>query len=85
MVCPLSRWCVCRGHVFSPNTLFLFQAPEKCGSWSFWSLCIVWIRNWPPRCMHAVIFSPMQFLCILLLKERCVQPESQVFDLSFFI
>ena len=29
MVCPPSRWCVCRGNVFSPNTLFLLQAPEK--------------------------------------------------------
>ena len=26
--------------------------------------------------MHAVIFSPIQFLCILLLEEQCVQGQA---------
>ena len=34
------------------------------------------VHNLPQLCMHAVIFSPLQFLCILLLKERFVQVQA---------
>ena len=71
--------CSCCQHpVFAPGS-------SKVGSWVVWSLCIFWVQNLPQLHLRTVIFSPMQFLCILLLKERCVQPESQVLDLSFFI
>lgn len=69
MVCPLSRWCVCRGHVFFSHTLFLFQAPEKVWQLEFLVSLYHLDPELAPRCMHAVIFSPMQFLCILLLQE----------------
>ena len=32
--------------------------------------------NLPQEHMHTVIFSPIQFLCILLLEERCVQVQA---------
>ena len=47
----------------------------KSGSWGFWSLCIFWVQNLPQLHMHAIMFSPIQFLCILLFKERCVQVQ----------
>ena len=33
-------------------------------------------RICPQLCIHMVIFSPIQFLCILLLEERCVQVQA---------
>ena len=33
-------------------------------------LFVSFVQNLPLLCMNAVIFSPTQFLCILLLKER---------------
>ena len=48
----------------------------KSGSWGFWSLCIFWVQNFPQLSMYAVVFSPIQFLCILLFQERCVQVQA---------
>ena len=39
----------------------------------FFYLCVSFVQNLSQLCMHAVIFSPIWFLCILLLEERCVQ------------
>ena len=36
-------------------------------------LCLV--HNLPQLCMHTAIFSPLEFLCILLLEERFVQVQ----------
>ena len=48
----------------------------KSSSWGFWSLCIFWVQNFSQLRMRAVVFSPMQFLCILLFQERCVQVQA---------
>ena len=59
---------VCRGHAqypaFAPDNLFLLFRLFKTGSWDFWSLCIFWVQNLPQLYLPAVIFSPIQFLCI---------------------
>ena len=51
------------------RTLILLPAPQK---WQlgFWSFCILLFINLPQPCMHTVISSPLEFLCILLLKEE---------------
>ena len=62
-----------RGHVqyraFALNSLFVFQAPQKWHLGFFVSLYF----GGPE---FAVIFSPVQFLSIFLLKERCVQVQA---------
>lgn len=50
----------CKGHVQSPASV--------PGSYL--------VGNFPQPCMHAVIFSPVHFLCILLLEERFVQVQA---------
>ena len=67
---------VCRGHAqypaFAPYALFLLQVLQK---WQlgFFGLFVSFGSRICPNCtMHTVIFSPMQFLCILLLEERCL-------------
>ena len=47
----------------------------------FWSL-LSFIQNSSQLHMHTVIFSPIQFLCILWLKERCVQVQLLLFSHS---
>ena len=42
----------------------------RSARWVLWSLYLV--QNMPQLGMHMLIFSPMQFLYILLLEERCV-------------
>ena len=56
---------MCRG---ISSTLFLLQTPclFKSGIWIFQSLCI-FCPEFAQLCMHAVNFSPMEFLCIFLL------------------
>ena len=34
------------------------------------------LQNLPQMCMHTAPYSPLQFLCILLLEERCVQVQA---------
>ena len=34
------------------------------------------VQNLPPFCTHAVVFSPLYFLCILLLEEMFVQEQA---------
>ena len=56
--------CFCSQHpVFAPGS-------SKVEVGLFWSLCIVWVQNLPQLHMHD--FSS-QFLCVVLLKERCIQ------------
>ena len=43
---------------------------------AFFGLFVSFVRNLPQLRMRAVIFSPIQFLCILLLQERCVQVQA---------
>lgn len=60
----------CSRHpVFAPGS-------SKVGSWVVWSLCIFWVQNLPQLHLHTVIFSPTQFLWVLLLKERCAQVQA---------
>ena len=64
------RWRCVQG----PFTVPYFRSRLfKSGSWVFWSLCMFWVQNLPQQGMHAVTFSVIQFLCILLLEERCVR------------
>ena len=71
---------VCRGHaqypVFAPDTLSLLQTLQK---WrlGFFGLFVSLGSRICPNCMHTVIFSPVQFLCILLLEERYTPPQVQ--------
>ena len=79
---------LCAGGMCS--SLLLLRTLQK---WQFSSLVSLYLSSkiFPNCCMHAVIFSPIQFLCILLLKERYVQVQtlqhcskgSQVLDLSY--
>ena len=56
----------CRGHTqypaFAPGSSKVAVGPFG-----------LYTQNLPQLCMHAVIFSLIQLLCISLLKERCVQ------------
>ena len=79
---------LCAGGMCS--SLLLLRTLQK---WQFSSLVSLYLSSkiFPNCCMHAVIFSPIYFLCILLLKERYVQVQtlqhcskgSQVLDLSY--
>ena len=59
------------------STLLLFLTPCFCswlfrsGSWVIWSLYLV-VHDLPQLRMHTVTFSPLYFLCILLLEETFV-------------
>ena len=74
MICSPLWWC--RGHVqypaFAPKTLFLLQALHK---WQL-GILISFVQNLPQLCIPIVIFSPIQFLCILFLEKRCVQVQA---------
>ena len=48
----------------------LYSSLLKNGSWVFWSLCVFCLEF--SLTVHVVV----QFLCILLLKERCVQVQA---------
>ena len=50
------------------HPLFLLLVLQNWQFWVFWSLC-VFVQNLPQLHMHAVIFSFIQFLCILLLRR----------------
>ena len=63
---------VCRRLVQYPVLL----QPLQKWQLGFFGLCIFGVQNLPQLCMHTLIFSPIQFLCILLLKERCVQVQA---------
>ena len=73
MVCPPLSWCGAQGACAGP--CFCSRLFES-GSWVFWSLCIFGSRIGPNCSMHTLNFSPIQFLCILLLQERCVQVQA---------
>ena len=36
---------------------------------------VSFVQNLPQLCVHEVIFSAIEFLCVLLLEERCVQAQ----------
>ena len=63
---------LCRGHAQYPA----FAPGSSKVAVGFFGLFISFgFRNLPHLPMHTVIFSPIQFLCILLLEERCVQVQ----------
>ena len=57
------------------STLLLLRALQK---WQlgFFGLFVSFSKALPRLRMRAVIFSPIQFLCVLLLEERCVQVQA---------
>ena len=59
----------CRGHAqypaFAPDTQFLLPALQKWQLGFLVSLYLLGTEFAPTVCRHAVIFSPIQFLCIL--------------------
>ena len=60
---------------FAPNTLF-FSLLFRSGSWILWSFCVV-LSIICPNCPQVYLFfSPLSFLCILLLKETFVQVQA---------
>ena len=79
MVCPPLRWCCMQGACPVPRFCFPFSAfvpGSSKVSVGFPGLFVSFAQNLLQLCMHRVIFSPMLFLCILLLEERCVQMQA---------
>lgn len=68
MVGPTARWCC--GGVLS-TALLVLPAPQKCSL--FVTSCILL----PKVCIGIVIFSHLQFLCILLPEEMLMQALQQ--------
>ena len=64
----------CTVSYFAPDTVFV-PGSSKVAVGLF-SLCIFWVQNLLQLLMVTVIFSPIQFPCILLLEERCVQVQA---------
>ena len=62
---------VCRGHTQYPAFLWALQ------KWQLdFLVSVSFVQNLPQLRIYEVIFSPIQFLCILLLEERCVQAKA---------
>lgn len=65
---PTHRQCCVQHPAFaSPPSIFA-SGSSKLAVLGFWSLC-VFVQNLPQLHMHAVIFSFIQILCILLLRR----------------
>ena len=62
---------VCRGHAQYPA----FAPGSSKLAVGFFGLFVSFVQNLPQLRRNVVIFSPIQFLCILLLEERCVQVQ----------
>ena len=62
----------CRGHAQLP--VFAPDSPEVAVGVCFVSVSFG--PEFPPAAHARSIFSPMSFLCILLLEERCVQVQA---------
>lgn len=58
----------CKGRVQSPASV-----PGSSEVSAGFLVFLYLVGNFPQPCMHAVIFSPVHFLCILLLEEKFVQ------------
>lgn len=75
--CP-SGGVECRGYAqysaFAPDTQFCSQL-FRSSSWLL-DLQSFWVQSLPQVPTHSFIFSPLLFLCILLLKERCVRIQT---------
>ena len=72
MVCPPHRWCCVQGCMHS--TLLLLLALQK---WPLgFRLFVSFVQNLPQLRMLTVIFSPLEFLCVLLPKETFVQVQA---------
>ena len=63
---------------FAPSTPFLLRALEKwqLGFLFFCLVSLYLLFRICPTCLHTAIFSPIQFLCILLHEERCVPVQT---------
>ena len=70
---------VCRGHTqypaFVPDTVFI-PGPSKLWQLGFLISLYLLGPDFAPTVHVPVIFSPIQFLCNLLLEERCVQVQA---------
>lgn len=65
MVCPALWWGECKGRV---QTLLLLPDLQKW-KWPFWVLPYLIVHNLSQMCTYTVTFSPLQFLCVVLLEE----------------
>ena len=72
MVCPPPWWCCVQGSRTVP--CFFSQHPRR-GSW-FLAFLYLMAHNLPQLWVYAILFSLLQFLCILLLKEMFVQVQA---------
>ena len=63
MVCLLGD--VCRRHTQYPA--FALGSSKVVVDFFFFGLFIAFVQNFSQMCMHAVIFSSIQFLSVLLL------------------
>ena len=60
---------VCRGHEQYPAFALDFSKVAV----EFFALFVFFVQNLSPLPVHTVTLSLIQFLCILVLEERCVQ------------
>ena len=60
------------------STLLLFPALQKrrLGGFVLVLYFLYLVQNRSPLCMHAVVFSPLYLLCIVLLEEMSVQEQA---------
>ena len=82
MICPPLWWCGVQGPCPVPCFCFRLFRSGSWGFlvflhlWGFFGLFVSFIQNLPPTAHHTVIFSPIMFLCILLLEETFVQVQA---------
>ena len=76
---PPLRWCwgqgACAGSAFLPDPLLSLWALQK-GQLDFLVSLYLLVHNSIQLLLHAAVFRPIQFLCILLLEKRCVQMQT---------
>ena len=68
-------WCWAEGMLSTCFCSIFLQAPQKWQLGFLVSLYL-WVQNLPHLYLHTVIFSPLQLLCILFLKEIHVKVQS---------
>lgn len=64
-------------------TVLLLPIPCFCSGfsevitkgWFGFFFFVSFVQNLPQLCVHEVIFSAIEILCVLLLEERCVQGQ----------
>ena len=59
-----------------PEQYPAFAPSSSKVAFGFFGLLVSFVQNLPQLPRSAVVFSPVEFLCTLLLEERCVQVQA---------